>query len=454
MHTEVEVDLRAIARNVEIFRERTDVPLMAVVKSDGYGHGAVEVAKTALAAGATWLGVSFVAEALALRAAGIEAPILSFLLAPGEDVEAAVAADIDLPVSSLADLGAIATSSQRSGRRAEIQLSVDTGLHRDGAALDTWPALVEEAAWLERCGLVHVRGIFSALAFVYEPKHPATVRQLDAFEGALRVAGEAGLTDRMAHVAGTSAALMNPRARYDLIRVGGGLYGIEAVRGHKYGLVPAMTLRSRVIATGQVEAGEGEFYGHAHRMPRTGDLGLVPVGFADGLPQAASARAQLWIAGERRPVAGTISMSSCIADFGSAGLAVGEQVLVFGPGDHGEPTIADWAAWAGTNENEIMTNVDPRLPRRYISAGAQDAGRDPGRGGRAGAAPMRVVVLFGGPSGEYEVSLASGATIVGHLDRDRYSVQPVRISPEGRWIPGPADWPGRPCDPARLLAVS
>ncbi|HWG26048.1 alanine racemase [Actinospica sp.] len=450
----MEVDLRAIARNVEIYRECTDIPLMAVVKSDGYGHGAVEVARTALGAGATWLGVSFLAEASALRAAGIEAPILSFLLAPGEDVAAALAAEIDLPVASLADLGAIATSAQRLGLCAEVHLSVDTGLHRDGAALSAWPALVEKAAWFERCGLVHVRGIFSALAFVYEPAHPATERQLDVFDEALRVAAQAGLTGRMAHVAGTSAGLMNPRSRYDLIRVGGALYGIEAVRGRSYGLVPAMTLRSRVIATGRVEAGEGEFHGHAYRLPGTGDLGLIAVGFADGLPQAASARAQLWIAGERRPVAGTIAMSSCVADAGSAGLAVGEQVLVFGPGDRGEPTIADWAAWAGTNENEIMTNVGPRLPRRYIPAETRDSERSPAETRERGPRRPRVVVLFGGPSGEYEVSVASGATIIGRLDRDRYSVRPVRISPEGRWIPGPVDWPRGPCDPAGLAAAT
>lgn len=455
--SEVVVDLGAIAGNLRIFREHAGVPLMAVVKSDAYGHGAVEVAKAALGAGADWLGVSFISEALALRTAGIGGPILTFLLAPGDDVAGALAADVDLPVSSLADLDEIAAAAQRAGRCAEIHLSVDTGLHREGASPEAWPALAEAAAGLESRGLVHVRGIFSALAFVYEPEHPETLRQLDAFDRALEVADHAGLSGRIAHIAASAAGLANPRARYDLVRVGGALYGIEAVRGRTYGLTPAMSLSSRVIATRQVEQGAGVSYGHVYRMPQSGSLALIPVGYADGLPRSGSARAELWIAGQRRPAAGTIAMNSCIADLGAAPIGVGAQVLVFGPGDRGEPTIAEWAEWAGTNENEIMTNVDPRLPRRYLpvdGASAEPSAAAEESAGERGSDRLNVVVLFGGPSGEYEISLASGATIVANLDRARYRVQPVRISQDSRWIPGPEDWSDDACDAAGLLAVT
>lgn len=448
--SEVVVDLRAIAGNLRIFREHAGVPLMAVVKSDAYGHGAVEVARAALDAGADWLGVSFISEALQLRAAGLGGPILTFLLAPGDEIAEALAADVDLPVSSVADLEEIAAAAQRAGRCAEIHLSVDTGLHREGAPPEAWPALVEAAAGFESRGLVHVRGIFSALAFVYEPEHPETLKQLDAFDRALEVAADAGLSGRIAHIAASAAGLANPRARYDLVRVGGALYGIEAVRGRTFGLTPAMSLSSRVIATRHVEEGAGVSYGHAYRMPQSGNLALIPVGYADGLPRSGSARAELWIAGERRPAAGTIAMNSCIADTGPAAIGVGEQVLVFGPGDRGEPTIAEWAEWAGTNENEIMTNVDPRLPRRYLPADGSAGGPAAERAGDR----LSVIVLFGGPSGEYEISLASGASIVAHLDRARYRVQPVRISPDGRWIAGPEDFSDEACDAAGLLAVT
>jgi alanine racemase len=448
--TEAVIDLGAVAENLRIFRARTDAALMAVVKADGYGHGAVQVARTALAHGATWLGASFISEALPLRAAGIRAPILAFLHLPDEDVTDALRADVDLTVSTEAQLDEIAACAKRIGRTAEIHLKVDTGLHRNGAAPAQWPALVEAAARLEREGALHVRGIWSHLVHPDQPEHPTTTRQLDLFDAAVRHAEDAGLTDRLLHIANSTAALTIPRSHYGMIRLGSGLYGIDHAGVHD--LVPAMTLRARIAMTRRVEAGEGVSYDHVYKTSESSNLVLVPLGYADGLPRAASGSGRIAVAGEQREVAGRIAMNSCVVDAGQLEIEPGDEAVVFGTGARGEPTVAEWADWSGTTPLEILTRIGPRVPRRYVAADGDAAVADVSETGRGGR--LRVVVLFGGPGGEYEVSCASGATIVSYLNRERFSVQPVRISPEGRWIPGPADWPAGNCGPHDLVAAT
>ena len=444
--TEAVIDLGAIVKNLRIYREHTDVPLMAVVKADGYGHGAAQVGRTALAHGASWLAVSFPAEALSLRAAGITAPILAFMHLPDEDLSEAVLADIDLTVSSTAHLDGVARYAERLGRTARIQLKVDTGLHRNGESPAQWPALVEAAVRLEQRGLVHVSGVWSHLVYTLEPENPVTVRQFEAFDDAVRVAEEAGLTGRIAHIASSAAGLVAPKARHNMIRVGSSLYGVETAIGRKFGLVPAMTLRTRVVMTRQVAAGEGVSYEHLYLTPEPGTLAVLPLGYADGLPRAASGKAQVWVAGTRRPIAGWITMTSSVVDAGPAEVEMGDEVVVFGTGEQGEPTVAEWAEWAGTGSHEVLTRIGPLVPRRYIPVADEEVSPADKR--------MRIAVLFGGPGGEYDISCASGATIISYLDRDRYAVQPVRISPEGRWIQGPADWPAGETEPEALLAAT
>ncbi|HET9171358.1 MAG TPA: alanine racemase [Actinospica sp.] len=447
--TEAVIDLGAVAENLRIFRAGTDAALMAVVKADGYGHGAVQIARTALAHGATWLAVSFVGEALPLRAAGIRAPILVFLHLPDEDLTDALRADLDLTVSSQAQLEAIAACAKRLGRTAEIQLKVDTGLHRNGASPAQWPALVEAAARFEREGAVHVRGLWSHLVHPEQPAHPTTTSQLDLFDEAVRQAEEAGLTGRLLHIANSTAALTIPRSHYDVIRLGSGLYGMDFVGGNQ--LVPAMTLRARIAMTRRVDAGEGVSYDHIYQTSDVTNLALVPLGYADGLPRAASGGARISVGGRQCRVAGRIAMNSCVVDAGQLEVEAGDEALVFGTGGHGEPTAAEWAAWSGTTPLEVLTRIGPRVPRRYLAAPGAPAA-DQGASGHEGR--LRIVVLFGGPGGEYDVSCASGATIVSYLDRERYRVQPVRISPEGRWIPGPSDWPAGVCGPHDLVAAT
>ncbi len=447
------IDLDAIAANTRLVKAHTNAELMAVVTADGYGHGAVQVARTALAHGATWLGVSFTAEALALRAAGIYAPILAWTPLPDEDFAAAVRAEIDLSVSSSAQLDRIAASAERVGRVAEIHLKVDTGLHHDGAQLASWPGLVDAAAELEERGLVHVRGIWSHLAHPEEPDHRTTAVQIEAFDAAVRQAEAGGLDCRILHLANSAAALTAPRTHYDLVRVGSGLYGIEPVVGQSFGLTPAMTLQARVIMTRRVVAGEAVPFGDAFNVYTATEpvnLALLPLGFADGLPRAASGNAQVLIAGARRSVAGRITMNATVVDAGSADAGIGEVAVLFGPGTSDEPTVTQWASWAGTNPQEVLTAVGPRVPRRYvpdvqdIEIEIEDVSGDE-------SAKRRIIVLFGGPGGEYDVSCASAAVIVGNLDRERYHVQPMRISPDGQWIPGPERWPAGSCTAEELV---
>ncbi|GAA1217577.1 alanine racemase [Kitasatospora nipponensis] len=371
-YAEAVIDLAAIAHNTEVLAAHARGALLAVVKADGFGHGAVPVARTALAAGASWLGVTSVREALELRAAGITAPVLSWLHLPDEDFAPALRAGIDLSVSSPEHLAAIAACAERTGVTARVHLKVDTGLRRGGVVPADWPALTVRARDLERAGLLAVRGLWSHLVDADRPgRH--TAAQVREFEQAVRCARQAGLRPELRHLANSAACLSAPQTHYELVRAGLGVYGIEPVPGRDHGLRPAMTLRARAATARPVAAGEGVSYGHEYTAPADGTLLLVPVGFADGVPRAAGGRARMWVAGSRRPVAGRIAMDQCVLDAGAAEVGIGEEVLVFGPGDRGEPTAAEWAQWAGTNPHEVLTGIGARVTRRYLPAAARTA---------------------------------------------------------------------------------
>ncbi|GAA2606526.1 MULTISPECIES: alanine racemase [unclassified Streptomyces] len=387
---------------------------------------------SAIAHGATWLGVTSSPETLKLREAGITAPILAWMRLPGEDVTEALRRDVDLSASSPGHLAGIAACAEKAGVPGIVHLKVDTGLERNGADPADWPQLLESAVDFERQGLLRVRGVWSHLVHPDDPRHASVPRQRDAFDTAVAQARAAGLHPEVLHLANSAAALAAPGTHYDLVRAGIGLYGVESVRGESFGLRPAMTLRGRVIMSRRVDAGTGVSYGHDYVAERPTALALVPLGFADGLPFRASASAEILVGGVRRRVAGRIAMDQCVVDTGNEQVAIGEDAVVLGPGDHGEPTAVEWAEWAGTVPHEILTGVGPRVPRRYLHAEAPPAAPRDTR--------IRVVVLFGGPGGEHEVSCASAAGIVGELDRSRYAVQPVRITRAREWVPGPADF--------------
>jgi alanine racemase len=367
---EVRIDLDAIRHNVTRLRAGTDAQVMTVVKGDGYGHGMVPVARAALSAGATWLGVCTLDEALALRAAGIDAPVLAWLLAPGLPLHEAVAAEVDLSAAGLGLLDEIVAAAARVGRVARVHLKVDTGLNRGGATPGEWLALVEAAAKAQADGRIEVVGGWSHLARADEPGHPANTAQLAAFTEALAVADRAGLRLRVRHLANSAAALTNPDTHFDLVRAGIASYGLTPVPGRDFGLRPAMTVRARLIHAKRVPAGEGVSYGHTYTTTRPTNLAVVPLGYADGVPRHASNAAPVWLAGRRRAIAGRVCMDQFVLDCGDDEVHAGDEAVLFGPGTGGEPTADDWAEAAGTINYEIVTRLgSARVPRVFDNPG-------------------------------------------------------------------------------------
>ena len=368
MRSEARIELGAITANTRRLDELAgSAGVMAVVKADGYGHGLVPSARAVLAGGAAWLGVAFLEEALALRDAGIEAPLLAWLFSPQEDLGPAVAAGVDLGVYDEAELAAVAAAAAVTGRTARVHLKVDTGLSRGGARPDAWPELCAAAAKTDG---VETVGVWSHFAFADGgPDHPVNHKQAGVFAEALEAAGRAGLRPQVRHLANSAATLTAPATHYDLVRPGVALYGLSPVpqlgSPADFGLRPAMTLASSVALTKRVPAGSGVSYLHRYTTDRAATLALVPLGYADGVPRSGTNRLPVQLRGRRRVVAGTICMDQFLLDVGDDEAAAGDEVLLFGPGDAGEPTAQEWADVLGTIDYEIITRVGARVPRTY-----------------------------------------------------------------------------------------
>lgn len=368
------IDLDAIAHNTRaLARACGRADLMAVVKADGFGHGGAAAARAALRNGASWLGVTSATEAMALRDRGITAPILMWLYVPDEDLSPVVRAGVDVSVPSVAHLTGVAAASVRAGCPASVHLKVDTGLSRNGATLDEWPDLVRLARKHQQEGTLAVRGIWSHLANAERPGDPSVDRQTALFRAACRTAAEAGLEPSVRHLANSAALLLRPATRFDLARAGIALYGVEPVPGRSYGLRPAMTLRAEVMLTKRVPAGSAVSYGHDHHTDRPTTLALLPLGFADGVPRSASGKGEVLIRGARCRIAGRVAMDQIVVEAGDLPVVPGDVAVFFGPGDLGEPTVDDWAGWAGTNPHEILTGIGVRVPRRYRTAAGEQA---------------------------------------------------------------------------------
>lgn len=386
---DLRIDLPALRHNVSVLAHRAALSgarTMAVVKADGYGHGAPTVARAALESGADRIGVAAVAEALQLRAAGITAPITCWLHAEDEDFAPAVAADVELSASSEATLRAIAEVAAQQGRTAEVHLKVDTGLSRNGCPEQLWPGLVELAAREQERGRVRVVAVWSHLACADEPGHPSVDAQAKRFRAAYDRAVAAGL-DPLRHLANSAALLTRPDLHFDLVRPGIALYGLDPVpQAGEHDLRPAMTFRSSVVMTKRIPAGEGVSYGLGWVAERPTNLALVPVGYADGVPRSLSGHMSVWLRGARRPVVGRVCMDQIVVSCDDDEVVEGDEVLLFGPGDHGEPTAAEWAEQLGTIHYEIVTGMyRPRVSRTVVD-GQSDVDRadsGPADGARA-----------------------------------------------------------------------
>lgn len=363
---EAVVDVGAIEDNVRHLRRLTGSEVIAVVKADGYGHGAVRSANAALAGGAARLGVSDVTEALALRRAGIDAPIVAWLHAPDADFAEAAALGIELGISNLDQLQKAAAASS-GDRPVGVHLKLETGLSRNGIAPEDCRVVFAEAARLERIGRLRVIALFSHLSNASADDDRAALR---AFEEGVGVAASLGLAPPLRHIAATHAAIDLPESRMGCVRIGLGLYGLSPFDDRSsadLGLRPAMTLRGAVAAVRRVPAGKGVSYGYAYRTDRETTLALVPVGYADGVPRQASDAGPVVIGGRRFTVAGRIAMDQFVVDVGDHPVSLGDEAVLFGDPTLGAPSATEWADAAGTINYEIVTRIGSRVPRRQVS---------------------------------------------------------------------------------------
>ncbi|MDR2348437.1 MAG: alanine racemase [Bifidobacteriaceae bacterium] len=385
-HLRAIVNLDAIRHNTRRLIELAKgAEFMAVVKANGYGHGAVPVARASIEAGAAWLGIAQLSEAQAVVAAlgpaRAGARVLAWLYNPAADFAAAIASGIELGVSSVESLDGIGQAVRRAvlagrgaGLVAGVHLKLDTGLGRAGAPGSLWTDLVATALRLEAEGLVRIEGVWSHFAYADDPGNPTIAAQIAAFEAGLERAEALGVRSGVRHLANSAALATGLPVAYDMVRPGLALYGLSPIpqvaSASDLGLIPALTLVSYLILTKPVPAGQGLSYGHMYVTERDTVTGVVPVGYADGLFRSASNRGPVRLGGRTLRIAGRICMDQFVLDLGlGAKDRAGDRVVLFGPGQDGEPTAEDWAEAAGTIAYEITTRIPPSVERYYTGVG-------------------------------------------------------------------------------------
>ncbi|MEU6860323.1 alanine racemase [Glycomyces sp. NPDC046736] len=359
------IDWRRLAHNVEALARAAGVPMMAMVKADGYGHGMLPTARVVVEAGAARLGVATLREAWQLRRLPefANTPVMAFAWAPEQaGLAETLAAGAEVGVSSLAQLDAIAAAAETNAAPARVHLKGDTGISRGGVPEHEWEPFAEAAAKHQAAGHLHVVGAWSHLACADEIGHPANDEQKAAFERFLTAVAAAGITPELRHLANSAALIADPQTRYDLVRPGIALYGYNPVPQFPLDLKPALELRSTVMTVKRLPEGTGISYGHTVHLERDTTVALVPLGYADGVPRAASGSAEVYLAGRRRRVLGRICMDQFVVDCGDDAVKPGEPVVLIGAGAQ-HPDADDWAAWAGTIPNDVLTGLGSRIPR-------------------------------------------------------------------------------------------
>ena len=364
MRAEAIVDLSAIKHNVELLKKTAGTKLLAVVKADAYGHGLVPVAKAAISAGADYLGVALLEEAIALREAGIEAPILAWLVQPGSDFKKAIELDIDIAAASLKALQEISAASEN--KKARVHLEVDTGMTR-GGFLGEWDQLTAE-----HLQNVEVVGIFSHFARADEPGEAQNDEQLARFNAMVERVHSFGFTNVIRHLSNSAATIKNSAAAFDMVRTGIAMYGLSPdvkTLGNSQSLAlrPAMQLRAAMYLVKDVPANTPVGYGASESTSADTKLGVIAMGYADGIPRIAHG-AGVWSAGKKAFSIGRVSMDQFVVDLGAQSKAQsGDWVVIFGNGSHGEFTADDWGVASQTINYEIVTRIGPRVPRIYAA---------------------------------------------------------------------------------------
>ncbi len=360
--TWVEVDLDAVRHNVRALKPE-EVELMAVVKADAYGHGAVAVAGAALEAGATWIGVALVEEGLRLREAGIEAPILVLSEFPPGSELLAIAAELTPSLYSDAALARL--SEAASGREIGVHVKVDTGMHRAGVyPPEATKAFVDRVA---SRGL-RIGALWTHFASSSEDEK-TTLVQLERFIAVVEEVRDAGHAPAILHTANSGATILYPETHLDLVRTGIAMYGLEPAPGvaDGLGLRPALTWRSKVAATRRLPAGERVSYGHRYLLEHDANVATVPVGYADGYPRILSSRADVLIRGHRCRVAGSVTMDQLIVDCGDVPVEPGDDVVLLGRQGDEAITAEELAIQADTIGYEIVTGIGARVPREHVA---------------------------------------------------------------------------------------
>ena len=362
------INLDAIVHNLDVMRARASgAKVMGVVKANAYGHGAIQVAKTLERAGVDYLGVADVQEALDLRAAGVKTPVLAWLHDPEDNFEAALAHKVDLGVANVEQLERIATAAAITGETAALHLKIDTGLGRNGSTEANWPLLLEAVKDLGSA--VRVVGIFSHLSSTNREEDSV---QIARFDSAVAEAKRLGVQFELRHLTASDGSLAYPEAHYEMVRIGVALYGLDPFstnRSAEYGLIPAMTAVSRVAQVKTVPAGHGVSYNFLHRTKSETNLALIPVGYAEGLPRAASGKAEVSIGGKRYPILSQVAMDQFVLDVGNDPIRVGDEVTIFGDASQGVPSADDLAAACGTINYEIVTRMGGRFTLEYVGEG-------------------------------------------------------------------------------------
>jgi alanine racemase len=365
-----EISLLAIADNLKLIKSKTNAQVLAVVKADAYGHGLIQVGKAAENAGADWLGTALLEEGITLRNSGIKIPIISWLTPLGEDFKAAINLDIDLSISSTELLNEIVLAGKSVKKIPRIHVEVDTGMSRGGVG-DDWQLFLAELSKAVAANEINIVGIWSHFARADEPDEVMNKEQLTVFEDRIKSAGAAGIKADFIHIANSASSLTNNGAHKNIIRWGIGLYGLSPDLNNlgdskSLNLKPAMRLKAKLHLVKAVKAGVSVGYGGTAITKSDTKLGVVTLGYADGIPRNANNLAGVFVGRKRAPLIGRVSMDQFVVDLGSNSLAkTGDEVIVFGDGAGGEYTVDEWAKASGTINYEIVTRIGSRVPRIY-----------------------------------------------------------------------------------------
>jgi len=365
-----EINLSAIADNLKLIKGKTNAQVLAVVKADAYGHGLIQVGKAAEAAGANWLGTALLEEGIALRNNGIKVPIISWLTPLGEDFKTAINLDIDLSISSIELLTEVTSAGKVVKKIPRVHIEFDTGMSRGGVG-DDWQLFLTELSKAVKANEINIIGIWSHFARADEPGQAMNQEQLNTFEDRIKSASDVGIKPEFIHIANSAAALTNNGAHKNIIRWGIGLYGLSPDINNlgdskSLKLKPAMRLKAKLHLVKAVKAGVSVGYGGTAITKSDTKLGVVTLGYADGVPRNANNLAGVFVDGKRAPLIGRVSMDQFVVDLGiNSSAKTGDEVIVFGDGSSGEYTADEWAKASGTINYEIVTRIGSRVPRIY-----------------------------------------------------------------------------------------